>query len=79
MQYHVQRVSALRGMRDGPALDQVSDGYSSIGVNFSAGLVDPKQGGPFFTGGSPDLVAVERVCSSRVCKPVALAVGGLDS
>ena len=68
MQDHVRRVSALRGMRDGPDLDQVSDGYSSIGVNFSAGLVDPKQGGSLLAGGPPDLVAVERyariVCAS---------------
>ena len=45
---------------------------------FSAGLVDPKQGGSSSAGGSPDLVAVEGVCSSRECKPIALAVGELD-
>ncbi len=32
---------------------------------FSAGLVDPKQGGPSSAGGSPDLVAVEGVRSFR--------------
>ena len=73
MQYTTAR-SRIRSL----AVGQL--GVPSIGVRiFSAGLVDPKQGGSSLAGGPPDLVAVERVCSSRVCKPVALAVGGLDS
>ena len=54
-------------------------GVPSIGVRiFSVGLVDPKQGGSSSAGGPPDLVAVEGVCSSRECRPIALAVGELD-
>ena len=82
-------VRALRGMGDGSEkisndVIQVKSCEVSIGSpfnwcrTFSAGLVHPKQGGPSSAGGSPDLVAVEGVCSSRECKPIALAVGELD-